>query len=136
VGPDHGDIATVLGQALQEEYMAQFLYVSVLEDFAEAMPFALIAESEVRHVEALQMLFTRRQMAPPASIWTQASFPPYASLALACAGGVDAEAEDAAFYAPYLQRTDLPQDVRNVFTNLQAASLENHLPASSRSVPP
>jgi hypothetical protein len=70
-------------------------------------------------------------MAPPASNWTPASFPPYASLPLACTGGVQAETEDAAFYTPYLSRTDLPQDVRNVFTNLQAASLENHLPLSS-----
>ena len=46
--------------------------------------------------------------------------------------GVVAEREDAAFYTPYLSRTDLPQDVRNVFTNLQAASLENHLPAFER----
>ena len=48
----------------------QMLYRSVLETFgAETVPFALIAEAEARHVEALQMLFTRRQMAPPASVW-------------------------------------------------------------------
>jgi hypothetical protein len=93
------------------------------------MPFATIVGSEMRHVEALQMLFERRQMAPPASAWTAASFAPFASLQAACAGGVDAETEDAAFYTPYLGRPDLPQDVRNVFTNLQAASLYNHLPA-------
>jgi len=129
VGPDPWDIATILGDALQEEYKAQYLYASVLEDYPGAMPFATIVESEMRHVEALAMLFTRRQTAPPASSWTPGSFPPYATLALACAGGVDAEKEDAAFYTPYLRRTDLPQDVRNVFTNLQAASLNNHLPA-------
>ena len=128
-GPDPWDIATILGDALQEEYKAQYLYASVLEDYPGAMPFATIVESEMRHVEALAMLFTRRQTAPPASSWTPGSFPPYATLALACAGGVDAEKEDAAFYTPYLRRTDLPQDVRNVFTNLQAASLNNHLPA-------
>ena len=129
VGPDPTDIAAMLGEALQEEYRAQYLYASVLEDYPGAMPFAAIVESEMRHVEALQMLFTRRQMASPASIWTPASFPPHTTLALACAGGVAAEAADAAFYDKYLPRTDLPQDVKNVFTNLQAASLENHLPA-------
>jgi hypothetical protein len=129
VGPDPADIAAILGSALQEEYRAQYLYESVLEDYDGAMPFATIVQSEVRHVEALRMLFTRRQMTPPASTWTPASFPPFASLPLACAAGVAAEAEDAAFYTPYLSRTDLPQDVRNVFTNLQAASLENHLSA-------
>jgi len=132
VGPDPADIAAVLGLALQEEYGAQNLYLSVLEDYPAAVPFATIVESETRHVEALQALFTRRQMPTPASSWTPASFPPYSSLPLACAAGVLAETADAAFYTPYLSRTDLPQDVRNVFTNLQAASLESHLPAFER----
>lgn len=129
VGPDPEYVAAMLGEALQEEYKAHFLYASVLEDYAGAMPFASIAESEMRHVEALQMLFARRQMAPPASAWTAASFEPFATLQAACAAGVTAERADADFYTPYLQRDDLPQDVRNVFTNLQAASLYNHLPA-------
>ncbi len=132
VGPDPADILTVLGDALQEEYKAEMLYRSVLEDFPGAAPFAVIAESEARHVEALATLFTRRLQTPTGSTWTPSSFPPFASVPLACAAGVAAEQEDAAFYTPYLQRTDLPQDVRNVFTNLQAASLENHLPAFER----
>jgi hypothetical protein len=129
VGPDPEDIGAILVDALQEEYMAQYLYASVLEDFPGAAPFAVIVESEKRHVEALQQLLTRRQMAPPPSTWTTSSFDPFASIPAACAGGVKAETEDAAFYTPYLQRDDLPQDVRNVMTNLQRASLENHLPA-------
>lgn len=133
VGPDPADIAAILVEALQEEYKAQMLYRSVLGTFGpDTAPFALIAESEARHVGALQRLFTRRQLAPPASVWAPSSFPPFASVPLACAAGIVAEQEDAAFYTPYLQRTDLPQDVRNVFTNLQAASLENHLPAFER----
>jgi hypothetical protein len=129
VGPDPEDIGAILVDALQEEYMAQYLYASVLEDFPGAVPFAVIVESEKRHVEALQQLFTRRQMAPPPSTWTTSSFDPFASIPAACAGGVKAETEDAAFYTPYLKRDDLPQDVRTVMTNLQRASLENHLPA-------
>jgi hypothetical protein len=132
VGPDPADIAAVLGLALQEEYKAQYLYESVLVDYPGAMPFAAIVQSEMQHVEALKQLFTRRQMTPPGSIWTPASFDPYASLPLACGGGVEAETEDAEFYTPYLSRDDLPQDVENVFTNLQAASLNNHLPAFER----
>jgi hypothetical protein len=128
-GADPADIAAMLGAAIQEEYGAENLYRSVLEDYAGAMPFATIAEAEDQHVQALARLFARRQMTPPPSATTPASFPPYASLALACGAGVDAERRDAEFYAPYLGRTDLPQDIRNVFTHLQAASLENHLPA-------
>jgi hypothetical protein len=96
------------------------------------VPFTLIAQAEARHVEALQRLFTRRERVAPASAWAPSSFAPFTSVALACAAGVVAEREDAAFYAPYLRRADLPLDVRNVFTNLQAASLENHLPAFER----
>jgi hypothetical protein len=133
VGPDPVDVSTVLVEALQEEYKAQMLYRSVLQTFgAETAPFALIEQAEARHVEALQMLFTRRQMALPASVWNPGSFAPFASVPLACAAGVVAEREDADFYTPHLNRADLPQDVRNVFTNLQKASLENHLPAFER----
>ena len=133
VGPDPDDIATLLVDALQEEYKAQMLYRSVLQTFgSETVPFALIEPAEARHVEALRGLFARRQMAAPASAWAPGSFTPFDSVRLACAAGVVAEREDAAFYTPYLKRTDLPQDVRNVFTNLQKASLENHLPAFER----
>jgi hypothetical protein len=133
VGPDPADIATLLVEALQEEYKAEMLYRSVLQTFgAETVPFALIEQAETRHVEALQMLFARRQMTPPASAWAPGSFTSFDSVPLACAAGVVAEREDAAFYTPYLNRADLPQDVRNVFTNLQKASLENHLPAFER----
>ncbi len=130
-GPDPADIAAMLGLALQKEYEVQYLYQSVLGTFGpDTLPFALIVESEKKHVEALQMLFTRRGLVPPPP--APPGFSTYGSLALACASGVAAETADATFYSPYLQRTDLPQDVRNVFTNLQVASLENHLPALER----
>lgn len=128
VGPDPVDMAQVLGLALQEAYTAEMLYRSVLATMgADTAPFALIAAAEARHVEALLQLFARRSLAAPP--WTPVSFATYATHPAACAAGVAAERTDAAFYSPYLARTDLPRDVRNVFTNLQAASLENHLPA-------
>jgi hypothetical protein len=133
VGPDPGDIGEMLARAVQEEYRAENLYLSVLGQFGpDTVPFALIAQSEARHVEALKLLFARRSMTAPASTWKPADFGPFPSVPAACVEGVNAETEDAAFYTPYLVRTDLPQDVRNVFTNLQAASLQNHLPAFQR----
>jgi hypothetical protein len=129
VGPDPADIREMLERALQEEYKAEMLYRSVLDDYAGASPFVAIAESEARHAEALLQLFARRDLAAPPGAWAPAAFAPFGTLASACAAGVVAEQEDAAFYVPYLQRSDLPLDVRNVFANLQAASLENHLPA-------
>ena len=131
VGPDPGDIVAILERALHEEYGAQMLYRHVLSIFGpDTAPFALIADAEARHVAALKLLFTRRNLAPPP--WTPESFRTYTSIPEACADGVAAEAKDAQFYTPYLTRDDLPQDVKNVFENLQAASLYNHLPAFER----
>jgi hypothetical protein len=131
VGPDPGDIVAILERALQEEYGAQMLYRHVLAIFGpDTAPFALIADAEARHVAALKLLFTRRNLAPPP--WTPESFRTYTSIPEACADGVVAEVKDAQFYTPYLTRDDLPQDVENVFENLQAASLYNHLPAFER----
>jgi hypothetical protein len=121
----------ILELALQEEYGAEALYRTVLATFGPATaPFALIADAEGRHVAALKLLFTRRNLPP--SPWAPVGFPTFGTIPEACAAGVAAEVKDAAFYTPYLARTDLPQDVRNVLTNLQAASLENHLPAFER----
>jgi hypothetical protein len=129
VGPDPTYVGLALTLALQEEYGAENLYRGVLLQFgADTMPFAVIADSEARHVEALKLLFTRRpQMPLPPQ--PSANKTAFGSIPEACAAGVTAEQKDADFYTWYLQQTDLPQDVRNVFTNLQAASLYNHLPA-------
>jgi hypothetical protein len=133
VGPDPEDIGEMLGLAVQEEHKAEMLYRSVLEDYGPGtLPFATIAESEAHHLAALELLMTRRQLTPPASAWAPSDFPTFATLAAACAAGADAEIADAAFYSPYLDRDDLPQDVATVFANLQAASLQNHLPAFER----
>jgi len=130
VGP--ADLPVILAAAVQEEYKAQMLYRSVILHQGEAPPFSLIVQAEVQHVAALQLLFTRRGWTTPASAWTPEQFPQFATLADACAAGATAEREDAEFYTPHLQRSDLPSDVRTVLTNLQAASLENHLPAFER----
>jgi len=131
VGPDPSDLLPILERAVQEEYGAEMLYRSVLASFGEdSAPFAAIVDAEARHVLALAQLFERRGLVTPG--WVPVGFPSFASLAEACAAGVAAEQADAAFYAPYLERGDLPLDVRNVFTNLQAASLQNHLPAFER----
>jgi hypothetical protein len=133
VGPDPGDIVAILGAAVQEEHKAEMLYRSVLATLGETtLPFSTIADAEASHLDAIERLYARRSLTPPASAWSASSFAPFASVALACAAGVVAETEDAAFYTPYLRRDDLPQDVRNVFTNLQRASLESHRPAFER----
>ena len=52
----------------------------------------------------------------------------FATVTAACAAGVVAEQENIAMYDRLLL-TELPNDVRNVFTNNRRASLDRHLPA-------
>ena len=132
VGTDPDDLQAVLVEALQEEYKAEMTYRRVLADFGEVAPFAFIAESEAQHVQALLGLFARRERTAPDSVWTLDNVAGFASVAAACAGGVAVEIEDGALYERYLSRDDLPSDVVNVFTNLQTASLDSHLPAFER----
>jgi hypothetical protein len=122
-------LEAILVEALQEEYLAQWTYRRVLADLGDVAPFSYIAESEARHVDALLRLFARRTWAAPDSVWTLDNVATFPTLAAACAGGVAVEIEDGALYERFLSRDDLPQDVVNVFTNLQAVSLNNHLPA-------
>jgi hypothetical protein len=132
VGDDPEDLLGVLVEAIQEERKAETVYRRVITDFGPVAPFAFIAEAEAQHVEAIAQLFERRGFATPESIWNPGNVPVYASITAACAGGVATEIEDGALYEGYLSRDDLPSDVVNVFTHLQAASLENHLPAFER----
>jgi len=132
VGTDPEDLLGVLVEAIQEEHKAETVYRRVIADFGPVAPFAFIAESEAQHVEALARLFERRGWTTPESVWNAANVPGFASIAAACAGGVATEIEDGALYEGYLSRDDLPSDVVTVFTHLQAASLESHLPAFER----
>jgi hypothetical protein len=128
-GTDPEDLQGLLVEALQEEHLAEVTYRRVLADFGPVAPFARIADSEARHLQAILGLFGRRGWSAPESIWTPDNVPAFGSVAEACAGGVAVEIEDGALYEGYLSRDDLPSDVVNVFTHLQAASLESHLPA-------
>ena len=122
-------LEAILVEALQEEYKAEWTYRRVLADLGDVAPFSFIAESEARHVDAILHLFARREWAAPDSVWTLDNVARFGTLAAACAGGVAVEIEDGALYERFLSRDDLPQDAINVFTNLQAVSLNNHLPA-------
>ncbi len=125
-------LEAVLVEALQEEHLAEMTYRRVLADFGDVAPFSMIAESEARHVEAILGLFARREWKAPDSAWTLDNVATFETLAAACAGGVAVEIEDGELYERFLAWDDLPQDAVNVFTNLQAVSLNNHLPAFQR----
>ncbi|MCC7054324.1 MAG: hypothetical protein IT355_13740 [Gemmatimonadaceae bacterium] len=125
------EVAAAVTAALQDEYHAGQVYRRVLSDFGAVLPFANIVTAEQRHATALAGTLTTHGIAVPASAWTAANVPGFASVPDACAAAATAEVSNIALYDTLLA-LDLPDDVRIVFTNNRRASLEGHLPAFTR----
>ena len=69
----------------------------------------------------------------PANEW-QAEVPSFDTLGEACAAGVQAEVDNAGLYDQLFSMAENPDLIR-VFTTLQSASQEQHLPAFERCAP-
>jgi rubrerythrin len=119
-----------LSEALDDEYRARATYRKVVERFGPVRPFANIVAAENRHIAALLRQFHRLRAPPPADTWEDPVSVP-ASLAQACAEGVQAEVENEALYKRLLDQVADPE-VRRVMQRLQAASRDRHLPAFRR----
>ena len=118
--------------ALYDEYAARAFYRSVVEAFGAQAPFAAIATAEDQHVAALGRLCERYGVPRPLDPYPAETTVAPAwriNLARALAG----EIANVQLYQYLLQHVAAP-DVRRVFLNLQAASLENHLPAFQRAL--
>ncbi len=126
-------LATVLSEALDDEYKARATYYQVLRQFGPVRPFTNIVQAEERHVQALLPLFARYGVSVPADRWA-GSVAPLGSLLEAAQLGVSAEIENAALYQRLLAATATYPDVQRVLRNLQRASQEHHLPAFQRVV--
>jgi len=118
---------TALTEAINEEYGALNTYRAAFVQFGNIYPFSRIARSEQQHVNALARIFTRYGLDVPANPGL-ASTPTWKAVTDACQAGVDAEIADAALYDKLEPGVD-NTDILRVFANLQAASLNNHLPA-------
>lgn len=125
------ELAVVMNGAIQDEYHAEEVYLKVLDDFGDVLPFYNIVVAEVRHSASIAGLFGNRGWTVPVSEWNRDNVPGFATLARACAAGVEAEQANIALYDELLEG-DLPADVERVFVNVRAASLNNHLPAFER----
>jgi hypothetical protein len=123
---DAAEVAA-LTAAINEEYGALNTYQAVLSQLGSVTPFSRIVRSEQQHVYALSQLFTKYGRPVPANPGL-VSAPTFANLTAACQTGVDAEIKDAALYDTLKPSVD-NADILQVFANLQAASLNNHLPA-------
>jgi len=120
--------ADALSQAIHEEYLALNTYQAVLTQLGSITPFSRVALSEKQHVEALSALFAKYGLETPGNPGLSPA-PDFANRKAACQAGVDIEIADAALYDALLPVVANRADLVQVFTNLQAASLDNHLPA-------
>lgn len=121
-------VAAAVNAAIQDEYRAEQIYLRVLFDHGNVLPFYNVVVAEQRHSASLAGILERRALPVPASAWSLDNVPRFATVAEACAAGAVAERENIALYDELLLG-DLPVDVRNVFTSNRRASLEKHLPA-------
>lgn len=118
--------------ALYDEYAARSFYTRVNEAFGDRPPFVAIADSEARHIDALAQLADRVGVARPLDPFP-AETTVEASWLANCERAIAAEVNNVALYEHLLAQIADPQ-ARNVFRNLQAASLEHHLPAFQRAL--
>ncbi len=124
-------LTDALVDAIQDEYHAEAVYQGVLADFGSVWPFVNIIRAEQNHAASLARLFTARGLPVPTRAWTVDNAPRFASVQAACGAAAEAEVANVAVYDRYLGEA-LPDDVRLVFANNRAASLNNHLPAFNR----
>jgi len=112
-------------EAIYEEYNAMNTYLAVIDQFGSVTPFVQIANSEQSHLNALLRQADKYGVVVPELV--PAAAPVLGSLEEACALGAAAEIADAALYDEIMAYTT-HDDLIQVYTRLQMASLESHLP--------
>ena len=125
--------AADLTAAIQEEYTAMNTYQAVINALGDVQPFVRIARSEQQHVNALIRVAQRFGVEVPENAGEVAEIE-WSTLTEACQMGVIFEQVDAALYDELLLNITNPMLIR-VYTNLQRASLNNHLPAFEACIP-
>ncbi len=119
--------AAALQQAILEEYGAYNLYQSAISQLGNVYPFSQIVRSEQQHINVLVRQADKYGVTVPANPGL-APQPSFATLAQACQAGVNAEIADAQLYDT-LKPVTTHANLLQVYSNLQSASLNSHLPA-------
>lgn len=121
----------MLNITLLDELKAKATYEIIIDTYGSVKPFSRIVLAEENHIQALLVLFETYGFEVPT--FDASSIETPISITEALQAGVNAEVENIALYDLFLSQSDLPEDVRTVFTALQRAS-ENHLRAFNRSL--
>lgn len=90
-----------------------------------------IIEAEKQHQSFLLPLFEKYGLPVPKNELDPAQITVPETLVEACKKGITAENENIALYEEFFEVVKEP-DIREVFTRLQSASRDNHLPAFTR----
>lgn len=122
------EVKLALNEAIQDEYKAMLFYQKTIDKFGQVMPYVNIVDAEIKHQESLAKLFQNYGLEVPTSQWKDSEITTFSSVQASCANCYQAEIDNIALYDKYLS-LDLPDDVRKVFENNRAASLNKHLPA-------
>jgi len=118
-----------LEAAIADERKALATYEAVMDEFGNVKPFINIARAEEQHISMLKGLFDKYGVEIPADTTVIGSLPN--TLAEVCALGVQAEIDNDQLYQDMIGDIE-EEDIKAIFTNLAAASLNMHLPAFER----
>ncbi|MEM5775395.1 MAG: DUF2202 domain-containing protein [Anaerolineaceae bacterium] len=125
--PLSGEETEALQTAILEEYGALNLYQSVMEQLGDVYPFNQIALAEQQHVNALVLQAEKYNITIPQNPGLEVRTV-FTTLQEACQMGVKVETADVELYNELIAVT-AHTDLLRVYSNLQTASLENHLTA-------
>jgi len=130
-----GTVNPAIKEALTEalagpdgEYAAYAEYSAIIKKFGEVLPYVNIRGAEERHINALKGHFEMYGLPVPENKYLGKITVP-ASLVEAAKAGVVAEERNVAMYDRLLAKVKDNPDLQRVFTNLQSASRDHHLPA-------
>ncbi len=129
-GSLNADEIAALDAAVEEEYLARNSYRAVIAQFGSIAPFSNIANSEQNHIDAVNNLRAKYGLLTPQDFPLPTGWPTsWQSVRDACALGVLVEIDDIDLYDRLFQTNIVHGDILQVFTNLQSASINHHLPA-------
>lgn len=117
----------MLQYSIEDEFMARAEYKYVITAFGDQNPFSNILAAEETHINSIKGLYTTRKLPVPEDKSGLYLVKPD-SVKDALELGVEAEIANISMYKGFLATPNLPDDVKIVFTQLQAGS-ESHLSA-------
>lgn len=123
-------VTTMLTTALagpSGEYAAYSTYKAVIDKLGPVQPFVNILNAELKHIAALTTQMQKYGVSVPANPWTNIEVPD--NLVDAALLGVQIEEDNILMYNQLIADAAAYPDLVKVFTNLQSASEDNHLPA-------